>query len=89
MLKRNLRAAIVTATLLACTAIVPVFANGPSPHISVAAQDKMQDDKMGQDKMTGDKMAGSKMSSKRRRHRRHKRHMARAKMDKMHGNKKM
>lgn len=87
MLKRRLSAAIVAATLLACTAIVPAFAHGSSPNSPVAQQDKMKDDKMKQDKMAGDKMAGNKMSSKNRRHRRHKKHMGGAKMDKMQGNK--
>ena len=76
MLKRKLSAAIVAVTLLACTAIVPVFAR--------VQQDTMKNDKMGKDKM-----AGNKMTHRRRRHRRHKKHMAGAKMDKMQGNKKM
>lgn len=84
MLKRKFSAAIVTATLLACTAIVPVFADPLSPNGNGAQQDTMKNDKMGQDKMTG-----NKMSHRRRRHRRHKKHMAGAKMDKMQGSKKM
>ena len=90
MLKRKLGAAIVAATLLACTAILPVFADGLSLNETVA-QDNMN--KMGQDKMTGDKMAGDKMAghkmSRRRRHRRHMRHMRGTKMGKMQGNPKM
>ncbi|MEP6922396.1 MAG: hypothetical protein ABI967_14825 [bacterium] len=92
MLKRKLGAAIVAATLLACTAIVPAFADGLSLHETLA-QDTMKTDKMGQDKMTGDKMAGDKMSghkmSRRRRHQRHKKHMAGTRMGKMQGNPKM
>jgi pentapeptide MXKDX repeat protein len=81
MLKSKLSAAIVAVTLLACAAIVPVFAR--------VQQDTMKNDRMGQDKMSQDKMAGNKMTHRRRRHRRHKKHMAGAKMDKMQGNKKM
>ena len=90
MPKRSLRAAIVAATLLACTAIVPVFATGLSPSGTVVAQDKMQDDKMKQDKMASDKMAGNRMSSMRHKHRRrHRKHKMGGAMDKMQGNKRM
>ena len=88
MLKRKLRAAIVGSILLACTSVVPAFANGSSPTGTEVQQDKMKDDKMGQDKMGQDKMATNKMSHRRRRHRRHKKPMAGAKMDKMQNNKK-
>ena len=86
MLKRKLSAAIVAVTLLACTAIVPVFARVQQDTMK---NDKMGQDKMSQDKMGQDKMAGSKLTHRRRRHRRHRKHMAGAKMDKMQGNKKM
>lgn len=89
MLKRRLSAVIIAATLLACTAIVPVFVHGSSPNSPVVQQDKMKDDKMKQDKMAGDKMAGNKMSSRRHKHRRHRKHKMGGKMDKSQGNKKM
>jgi pentapeptide MXKDX repeat protein len=89
MLKRRLSAATVAAALLACTAIVPVFANSSSQNAAAVQQDKMKDDKMKHDKMAGNKMTSTKMSTKRHKHRRHRKHKMGGKMDKMQGNKNM
>ena len=82
MLKRKLTALIFAATLCACSAVVPAFAqeNGQT----------MQNDNMSGSKMKDDKMAGDKMSSKKRKHRKSRKHKAGHKMadDKMQGDKK-
>ncbi len=80
MLKRKLRAAIIAATLLAGSAIVPTFAQEPSQN----GQAQEQGDKMKDDRMKDDKMAGDKMESKKGKHKKSKKHKA---GDKMQGSK--
>jgi pentapeptide MXKDX repeat protein len=91
MLKR-INALFIAATLLACPAVLPTFAQDKMKGDKMEGQDKMKDDKMKNDKMEGqdkmkddkvkdDKMEGDKMTEKGKKNKKNK------KGDKMEGNK--